>query len=673
MIQKSNKVRRKGMILLVVVAFLALFSVMGVTYLIYADSQLRQSTDEVNGQDARQDSMRMVDLNPSFLLNFFLERLIYDQFDITATSATPDSVYSAIRGHSLARNMYGWNDGANALNDKPFSGTGKLNKTISVAGQNIEEWKVVNHTFFNTGDPILDPERGQRTGVNRAQLTSSWNAPYTYPDQNNFYLGWLSTDGTQLIPSFHRDYIFGKTDASSLPGVPTQNSNWTNGVGKYLTTRPRPIDHGKDSSGNTLFPYPESDGFDVKNLQSRQGGNDSLWMDVGSPILKSPDGRKYKILIAPLILDLDGKVNLNVAGNNMASGNHGSNQGWGGWEVNPSKIISTDLPFMLNGYPTSGATNLLELPGRFTNSNRVPMNGSLTFNASSPSYSLVDYNGSTDPTAGANPSGPILYPSFNKFPQVNSFQSYPSFPTGNFGNGGNAETSLAGDGVVQNHASLYNPQIPGNGVANSGNRAFTARDQATLIKWNSANSSPSSSILTQLLATSLGTNDPSNPAFTKIRSMITTVSADLNRPGLPPYVFDPNANKYQMAGAFPKAASEPFPGVANKASTPAGSDYDNATWRSISSTLGKLDLNRKLTDYPSIDWTFTNAIGGNGGRYVNNASTASLITSANSERQKFSKEIFDCLLKLTGAKDMSLSSVAIQASGATDADYEANR
>ena len=132
MIQKNNKVRRKGMILLVVVAFLALFSVMGLTYLIYADSQLRQSTDEVNGQDARQDSMRMVDLNPSFLLNFFLERFLYDQADVqtdnagNVTNATPYSMFSALRGHSLARNIYGANDNPNAIMDKAFSGTGKF-------------------------------------------------------------------------------------------------------------------------------------------------------------------------------------------------------------------------------------------------------------------------------------------------------------------------------------------------------------------------------------------------------------------------------------------------------------------------------------------------------------------------------------------------------------------
>ena len=269
MIYRQNRLPRKGMILLVVVAFLALFSVMGITYIIYADSQLRQTGDDVNGQDVRQNPLKFIDLDPSFILNFFLERFLYDQADISATSATPDSVYSALRGHSLSRNMYGWNDTANALNDKPFNGTGKLNRQIMVEGQNIEEWKIVNHTAFNPSTlPILDPERGLRISGNRSAPNSSWNAPYTYPDHNNFYLGWLKSDGSKVQPSFHREYIFG-----SMKPV-DGNPNWTNAIGKYLTPRPRPIEHNG-------FPYPEPDGMDVKNLEGYPGGNDSIWIDVG--------------------------------------------------------------------------------------------------------------------------------------------------------------------------------------------------------------------------------------------------------------------------------------------------------------------------------------------------------------------------------------------------------
>ena len=39
--------------------------------------------------------------------------------------------------------------------------------------------------------------------------------------------------------------------------------------------------------------------------------NDSIWMDLGHPVMTAPDGRRYKPLLAPLIVDLDNRINVN--------------------------------------------------------------------------------------------------------------------------------------------------------------------------------------------------------------------------------------------------------------------------------------------------------------------------------------------------------------------------
>ena len=748
------------MILLVVVAFLALFSVMGVTYIIYADSQLRQTADDVNAQDVRQNPIKMVDLDPSFILNFFLERFLYDQADISGTSATPDSVYSALRGHSLSRNMYGWNDTANALNDKPFSGTGKLNRQIMVEGQNIEEWKIVNLTAFRpfgppvnpVALPIIDPERGLRIGDNntRSATTSSWNAPYTYPDHNNFYLGWLKSDGSKVQPSFHRDYIFGHgqipADTFNLPvaitpstSKPTGNLNWINSVGKYLSARPRPVDHLSTLDLNSLpvlpnnptqieinvrdnatinlinqrifetklFPYPEADGMDVKNLEGYPGGNDSIWIDVGSPVFKSADGRKYKIMIAPLILDLDGKINLNVAGNVMGSlkdplNPHASNQGWGPWEVNPARIAqSVEVQTMINSYSNPN-TGIIQLPGRYTNTLRIPAgaDGSTVNYPSSPSYSMVDYNGTLDNGAVGN-EGYFKIPAFNDLNAVSPFQSFPYFPTKNYGAAGNAEIkTVAGD---YNHASLYNPLRPtyssklgSNNLVVGPNRGFSPKETASLLNWGSKSGTLSSSSLMQFFSNSMepqnpNTTNPQNTQTIKNRSFITTLSSDLARITTPPYIANSAAvgSPYQMPveplpplppliGNYPKGNDIAY--APNGTAVPTGSTSDTETvtsmggavttsLRSINSQNMKVDLSRSLSAYPAVNTAFTGAVGGGGGRYAMNTNSNAAII----DRQKFALDIFTALLKATGAKDMSQQAQFSPGVGITDTDYEANR
>ena len=52
--------------------------------------------------------------------------------------------------------------------------------------------------------------------------------------------------------------------------------------------------------------------WDVDN--DSDGVCDSIWVDLGAEVLTARDGRKYKPLFAPLVIDMDGKFNLNAQG-----------------------------------------------------------------------------------------------------------------------------------------------------------------------------------------------------------------------------------------------------------------------------------------------------------------------------------------------------------------------
>jgi hypothetical protein len=356
---------------------LTLFAILGITFVLYADAEA------TSARIAREaENQLRADMDPQQALAFALGQLIYD---------VPDTqVGSGLRGHSLARTMYGINYTAlgvpTDINFIPFNGVGRLHyqNTLGVwtpqpgAASPPDDYTLVNYTwfpslegataghngFFNPATSLVgirDPERfpstAYRTSPTAAQTNPyvGVNVPYTYPDLNNFFLAAVKADGTLLSPSFFRSWLpFGPLDPS--------NPNWyvsstVNPMLKYMVLRPRPADHPPvtDAAGNILkpgFPPPEDARGDVKNLTWAPGGNDSIWIDIGAPVMTAPDGTKYKMLVAPLILDLDGRINLNMAGNILsntwaANGNssssaslpHLSNQGWGPWEVSLAKVL----------------------------------------------------------------------------------------------------------------------------------------------------------------------------------------------------------------------------------------------------------------------------------------------------------------------------------------------
>ena len=223
-----------------------------------------------------------------------------------------------------------------------------------------------------------------RLGAGATDRYWARNPDYTYPDLVNFYLGAIDPmTGRVLIQSYHRHQLIGmnpplnpdvepaggpqqgpRPGPVAVPTVfdPADTNPWTNAIGRLQMLRPRPVDHQwPPQSGQSEWRYPtlNADGSygDAEVLPGKLGGRqlDAQWIDLDLPV-RTWRGKSYKPLMAFLIVDLDGRVNLNTAGNfypiqvPQPSGPpitvmvHGSHQGIGPWEVNPSRVMITYPP-----------------------------------------------------------------------------------------------------------------------------------------------------------------------------------------------------------------------------------------------------------------------------------------------------------------------------------------
>jgi hypothetical protein len=630
---------RRAVILMVVLSLLTLFALVGVTFVLYADAEATAARVAREAQ-----TMQAADVNPQEALAYFLGQLIYDVPD------TVSGVGSGLRGHSLARTMYGYNyiPGPNfSPNIYPFNGVGRLHyPTASLVGYPtapltnvpnnyagiMDDYALVNYTWFQSDNFVRDPERvGTRLSPSAVQINPyvGCNAPYTYPDLNNFFLAAMRADGTVLTPSYHRPWLFQVVNGKFYAFNDMTNPNWTNTVGKYLTLRPRPTEHPS-------FPLPGDATGDVKNLPWAPGGNDSIWIDLGAPVMTAPDGTPYKMMFAPLIIDLDNRINLNTAGNllgyvaNMAapaswqqaSNTHVSNQGWGPWEVNLSKVLWADqglwtpstpptppewmrlLTGMSYVVPTPPNTSIVQpgvLPFPTPLPNAVlsawllpgvrgrylePTPGVWTPNAPPASaipaypfamglnatyqhsYAQSDENGLNEMN-GAMASTRLALPGF---PAGTTTSPFPNFFAGYY-NGNAVEAG--------NHPLLYNAlQSPVTSAI--GTRAFNASDMEALLRPNastsgpvSANASASTSDLQRLcpfnFASDAFLNAQNIPANIKsqvmsmalrFRNLVTTQSSDIGAPGVTPYWTSPMFETPNAARYYlypPSGAAVPFP------------------------------------------------------------------------------------------------------------------
>lgn len=637
---------RAGVVLLVVITLLTLFAVLGLSFVLYANA-----TADGSRYSREAQSEATPDIDPELLFSYFLGQLLYD---------TPDDetgVYSALRGHSLARSLFGLNyDPAElgtpaliaARNHAPYSGTGRLRKPLRDAGLPAwllgqEDSALINYTYFERDGLIRDPERpGVRlVTAPRLPFVGGYNAPYTYPDLNNMYLAAVKADGTVMLPSFHRPWAGALPPAQGFGSLDPANPNWYRtdpaaALLKYMVLRPRPADHNG-------FPPPLDAGGDVKNLMGyppyidpmtgKLVNHDSIWLDLGAPAILAPDGRKFKPLFAPLVMDLDNRVNLNVHGN--ASGRvvgtpplrHGSNQGWGPWEVNPGRLMDFNDSRQLE-WP-----NLVKGTNAPVDRRRLlpPYDRAAPPGPVGKVYSPVDLDAWNLP--GLVASDGLRLPGT---PPINAWQCFPSFSTA-YGQGG-----LRDPLELLDHPKLVNPfaAAPGRSYL------FPPSDIEALLRYGDTGSPALTSDLFRHCPLNFG--DPNDPLGSlKRRNLVTVHSCDIDRPGVIPFfwnhplLFRSNWIARMPEGATaPSAARIPFPPLSP--AVPFTPDADFAgfkSWRTADSltALRRLDLNRYLPAFPPPQ--------------ANGWMDPMGFRIAQRARQYFAMDVYERLWRLTGAGD----------------------
>ncbi len=316
---------------------------------------------------AFQDSMAPQATNNNIYMTFYLEA-----FDLTAAEHT--ALYD-----TMVANPPNASTGVPlrfVINGKPYSGTGygydprngnnRAGVTANINGLSTSPTAPVallpHFAFgiYNDDYTNVDVPRGDA------------NEGYDAPDFRNMFLAMVPVDANanfiedSLIPSYHRPGLiqYMRTGANSSAWVPSTGYKTFR---RQVIFRPMPWDHpnftgstpllaggtpnagidgnwgvsgvdddndGVTDNASEFLSENSDDYFDNDTqLLNRLTGNDpsvpaiydvdndgdgdkeSIWLDPGFPIKTTPDGIKYKVLIAAYVVDLDGRININAAGN----------------------------------------------------------------------------------------------------------------------------------------------------------------------------------------------------------------------------------------------------------------------------------------------------------------------------------------------------------------------
>lgn len=374
--RSDHRPARRGVLLLLVLAMLAMFGLLAISF-VFISGQARRGAEAVSKQSRLEDS-------PQQLMDEAIRQILRGTNSV-----------SGIGGHSLLEDLYGGNwaygrvqgvsavIGGQLLNlaidpqlysdeqlanvvtngDDPTRHIGSVltmldgiarGKSTRIVGaqaspagiqiaafDDVDSQAFLNDCtmqlalgrpprFLLNGLPFsgtgfgYNPTTGQMTNLawlprdaTSVNTPGGANEDYDAPDYQNMLLAMMLTDGSTPIPSLHRPELINYWIQQI--SQPNWDANQNNIQDKTLF-RPitLPTHHPNFNGSNPAF-NPTWDGTTAGNGQwdvdnDGDGIADSVWVDLGLPVRATQDGRRYKPLFAILCLDMDGRLNLNAHG-----------------------------------------------------------------------------------------------------------------------------------------------------------------------------------------------------------------------------------------------------------------------------------------------------------------------------------------------------------------------
>lgn len=295
MVQKALSSRRRGMVLLIVLALLAMVGLTAVTFLL-TTGQLRDASEQ-NRQ------MGEITVDPDAMLQDAVMQVIRG----TRDSGSP------IYGNSLLEDEYGT---ASADNPAQFDAT--VSATLE-DGMAVVTATGGNPAYAGRVITCIDensPSFGRSSVILKFRDGKYYCLPF--PDGKAFESS-KNGGSTRFMVNdvpFQGTRDYDAVDENNYFLTKRQTSDDTDGgtVGQIL-----PKNY---SFRNAATKYGELDA-------DNDGLNDAYWLDLAMPVFTAKDGTRFKPLFGIVVEDLDGRINVNAHGDLYCATREGKSYGLG--------------------------------------------------------------------------------------------------------------------------------------------------------------------------------------------------------------------------------------------------------------------------------------------------------------------------------------------------------